>query len=614
MERLILKYLIDGIILFFATFVAFALRLEPTDSPYIQSALSVAVILFPIKIGVFYITAIHKQSWRNISVRDLLSIIVGVIIFSLISLIIAAFLRPYLFFPLSVPIIEGMILVLSLSFVRLMARVVHFYVKTQKVPKENIKRVLIIGAGESGTMIAREMMRHPESGYQPIGFLDDDPKKVKKYFVGLPVFGETSRLEEVSKLKTIDEILIAMPAEAGAIIRNMVHLAQAAKIKCRIMPALHELISEKVSISQIREVDVEDLLRRKPVELENHVIETYLNQKVVLVTGAGGSIGSEIVRQIVRFKPKTILLLGRGENSIYLIEEELNRLGDIGVEIIPIISDVRDKESLEILFSKFHPQVIFHAGAHKHVPLMEANPHQAILNNVEGTKNLVELAIKYNLERFVNISTDKAVNPTSIMGASKRVAEYVVEWASRQAKENQCFVSVRFGNVLGSRGSVVPKFKEQIRLGGPVTVTHPDMTRFFMTIPEAAQLVLQAAGLGQNGAVYILDMGESVKIVDMAKELIRLSGFEPDKDIKIQYSGIRPGEKLYEELLTAEEGTNSTRHEKIYVARKSRLKDENFEELLKQLFDDAHQGNKPAIQSTLKKIIPTYSFNGKADV
>ncbi len=610
MERLILKYLIDGIILFFATFIAFVLRLEPTDSPYIQSAFSVAVILFPIKVGVFFISAIHKQSWRNISVRDLLSIIVGVIIFSLISLIIAGILRPYIFFPLSVPVIEGMILLLSLSFVRLMARVADNYIKTKKVPKENKRRVLIIGAGESGTMIAREMMRHPESGYQPVGFLDDDPKKVKKYFVGLPVFGTSSEIAEWAKLKTIDEILIAMPSEAGGVIRNMVHAAQAAKIKCRTMPALHELISEKVSISQIREVDVEDLLRRKPVELENHIIEEYLKNKTVLVTGAGGSIGSEIVRQIVKFQPKTILLVGRGENSIYLVEEELKRFYELGVTIIPIIADVRDKDSLQLVFNQYSPQVVFHAGAHKHVPLMESNPHQAILNNVGGTKNLVELALKHNVVRFVNISTDKAVNPTSIMGASKRVAEYVVEWASRQANENQSFVSVRFGNVLGSRGSVVPKFKEQIKRGGPVTVTHPDMTRFFMTIPEASQLVLQAAGIGENGAVYILDMGESVKIVDMAKELIRLSGFEPETDIKIQYSGIRPGEKLFEELLTAEEGTNSTRHEKIYVAKKSRLRGEDFEALLQELFEHAHRGNKDSIQATLHKIIPTYSFNG----
>lgn len=608
MERLIFKYLIDGIILFFATFLAYILRLEPTDLPYFQSALSASIMLYPIKIGVFYIAALHKQSWRNISVRDLLSIIVGVIIYSLIALVIAFFLRSNLLFPLSVPIIEGMVLILALSFVRLMARVVHFYIKTHKVPKENIKRVLIIGAGESGTMIAREMLRHPEAGYQPIGFLDDDPKKIKKYFVGLPVFGETNKIEEIAKQKAIKEVLIAMPSEAGGVIRKMVHAAQEAKLKCRIMPAIHELISERVSISQIREVDVEDLLRRKPVQLDNSAINQFLHKKVVLVTGAGGSIGSEIVRQVIKFKPNTIILLGRGENSIYLIEEELNKIEDLGVRLIPIITDVRDKESLKIVFQNYHPQVIFHAGAHKHVPLMESNPHQAILNNVGGTKNLVELAIEYNIERFVNISTDKAVNPTSIMGASKRVAEYVVEWGSRQSKENQCFVSVRFGNVLGSRGSVVPKFREQIKRGGPVTVTHPDMTRFFMTIPEAAQLVLQAAGLGQNGAIYILDMGESIKIVDMAKDLIRLSGFEPETDIKIQFSGIRPGEKLYEEILTAEEGTNTTRHEKIYVARKSRLNDETFEALLQKLFECAHNGNKEKIQTTLKEIIPTYCY------
>ena len=429
--------------------------------------------------------------------------------------------------------------------------------------------------------------------------------------MGLRVLGKLQELETLIPKHQVDEVLIAMPSASGDVIRSVVMAADDAKVKHRILPALYTLLNGEVSINRLRKVDVEDLLRRDPIRLDLDPISGYLANQVVLVTGAGGSIGSEIVRQIAAFHPKEVVLLGRGENSIF---ETVNGLESRypHLKLVTCISDVRDWDSLEHLFETHRPSVVFHAAAHKHVHLMERNPAQAILNNVVGTRNLVELALKYDVHRFVNVSTDKAVNPTSVMGASKRVAEYLVEHAASQAKMGQSFVSVRFGNVLGSRGSVVPIFKRQIAEGLPITVTHPDMTRYFMTIPEASQLVLQAGGLAENGAVYVLDMGKPVKIVDLAKDLIRLSGLEVGKDIDIVYKGIQPGEKLFEELLTAEEGTTATRHSKIYMARKQGLPDEAFERSIEELVDAARSMDGARIRQALKRLIPTYRLEESA--
>lgn len=353
-------------------------------------------------------------------------------------------------------------------------------------------------------------------------------------------------------------------------------------------------------------------MRREPVRLNVEEIGAYLKGKVVMVTGAGGSIGREIVRQLVNFSPEKMLLFELDENSLFEIEMELKSEGS-SLSYHAIVGDIKDKPHLEYVFGKYRPQVIFHAAAYKHVPMMELNPSEAVFNNVLGTKNLVEVALENGVERFVNISTDKAVNPSSVMGATKRVAEYIVQWAARRAREGQVFVSVRFGNVLGSRGSVVPVFRELIRKRKPVTVTHPDMRRYFMTVGEAVQLVLQAGGLGDNGSVYVLDMGVPVRIVDLARELIRLSGLEPDRDIKIEYTGIRPGEKLFEEILSAEEGTRASRHEKIFVAKNNAPSDEELERGLTELFEAARNYDEKAIRIALKKLVPTYKPFGGAD-
>ncbi|MEX0780343.1 MAG: nucleoside-diphosphate sugar epimerase/dehydratase [Balneolales bacterium] len=599
------KFISDLCLWSLATPIAYLLSLEGV----VQNAgdiLIVTLILLPFKAGIIQYMGYHTRSWHKVGIRDLFMLIAGTGLISLFSVIWSIGASGILFLPLNVPFIEGLLALSTLGFIRLVCRVSHER-KGEKLHRSNgdTKRILIAGAGEAGTMLAREMLRHPESGLNPVGYLDDHKAGNSRLLVGIPVLGDLEDLPRVVRNYSIDEVLIAMPSESGEVIRNMATLARDAKIRHRIMPPLHELINGKIAISQIRDVDVEDLLRRKPVQLDISSISEYLNDRVVLVTGAGGSIGSEIIRQIAIFHPKHVVLLGRGENSIYTFQQEiLQSFPDLAHSTI--INDVKDYDSLRRTFEKYRPDVVFHSAAHKHVPLMEANPEQAIYNNVGGTRNVSNLCLEFGVDHFVNISSDKAVNPTSIMGASKRACEHVVRSAASKCTGNQRFVSVRFGNVLGSRGSVIPLFKDQIKRGGPITITHPDMTRYFMTIPEASRLVLQAGGQAENGMVYILDMGEPVKITDLAKDLIVLSGLQPDIDIEIKFKGIRPGEKLFEELLTAEEGTNATHHEKIFSARKNGFENEQFDYLLENLFTAAGSNNRQAINEALQAIIPSY--------
>ncbi|WP_153185646.1 polysaccharide biosynthesis protein, partial [Thermus scotoductus] len=450
----------------------------------------------------------------------------------------------------------------------------------------------------------REIVRHPVAGVFPVGFLDDDPNKQGQAIVGVRVVGTLEDLPRAVRTLEVDEVLVAIPSAPGSVVRKVVELARGVGVQHRILPGIYEILSGRVRISQIREVQLEDLLRREPVRLNLEEIAGYLKGRVVLVTGAGGSIGSELVRQIARFHPEQVVLLGRGENRLFLLEKELEALWP-DLRYTVVVADVRDENRLRRVFHAYKPQVVFHAAAHKHVPLMEAHPDEAILNNVRGTHHVVELSLEFGVERLVNISTDKAVNPTSVMGASKRVAEQVVAWGASRAAPGQAFVSVRFGNVLGSQGSVVPFFLEQIKRGGPVTVTHPEMRRYFMTIHEATQLVLQAGSMGGNGQVYILDMGEPIRILDLAKDLIRLAGFEPYRDIEIIFTGVRPGEKLFEELLTAEEGAQASWHQKIWVARVGSLP-QDFASLLEELYCAARAGDEPRIRELLHRLIPSY--------
>ena len=462
---------------------------------------------------------------------------------------------------------------------------------------------LIIGAGDAGATIAREIERYHKRSRKVIGFIDDDESKFNRLMGGVRILGNRHDIPSIVKENKVKEIIIAMPSVTRNEIRNIMEICSPLKCKVNTLPGMYQLLDDEVLVSHLHPVSIEDLLERDEVRLDMDIVEHYIRDKVVLVTGAGGSIGSEICRQIMRVGPKTLLLLGHGENSIYLINQELKNIYKDG-PIIPIIADIRDKQQLDQIFNQYKPQVVFHAAAHKHVPLMEIQPMAAVLNNIYGTRNVADVAGRHGVERFVMISTDKAVNPTSVMGATKRVAEKVI--ISMNDTYDTKYITVRFGNVLGSRGSVIPLFKKQIEAGGPVTVTDPEMTRYFMTIPEASQLVLQAGAMGKGGEVFLLDMGEPVKIIDLARNMIRLSGLEPDKDIHIKITGLRPGEKKYEELLTSEEGTNRTNHTKIFEAS---LDTVDRDWLIEKIgtFDSCKTDMD--VIGVLQDIIPTYTPN-----
>jgi FlaA1/EpsC-like NDP-sugar epimerase len=615
MRRLSTKYSLDLVAWSLLTPLAFFLRLEAGVADYLPQlvALTLAgVVLKAIAIGAFQL---HRRAWRWAGLSDLLAVgqavaVVAVIQTSFGLLSHLPFLTAIgLNMPRSVPLIEAALAVIVLGGSRVAVRLFHES-RGRRDTEDGARRVLLVGAGDAGMLVARELMRHPESGMRPVGFLDDDPVKRRQRYVGLPVLGGIDDLTLVAKVREIDEVLITMPSQTGDVIRRIVVAAHEAGCRHRILPSFRDLVSGEVTLAELREIDLDDLLHRDPVRLDPRPIEAVLQGRTILVTGAGGSIGSEIVRQVAPFRPARIVLLGRGENSVFTIDGELRRLHP-ELERHAIICDVRDEPSLHAVFEEFRPDVVFHAAAHKHVPLMERNPDQAVWNNVVGTRNLVELCLAYGVERLVNVSTDKAVNPTNVMGASKRVSELVVADGARRCAEGSTMVSVRFGNVLGSRGSVVPYFRDQIRRGGPVTVTHPDMVRYFMTIPEAAQLVLQAGTIAENGRVYVLDMGKPVRIVDLARDLIILSGLEPGRDIQIAFSGARPGEKLFEELLTAEEGTEPSPHKKIFVARKKDLGGD-LSALLDDLMDAARSHDPAAIRAAFQALVPTFAPDAAA--
>lgn len=443
-----------------------------------------------------------------------------------------------------------------------------FYSKKNK----NKKRTLIVGAGAAGTMVARQLLQNREAELVPVAFVDDDLKKQKLQILGVPVNGGVSDIESVVEKMEIDNIIIAIPSLGKKEINTIYQECVKTDAKTKIIPMLEDLMSGKVSVNEFRDVQVEDLLGRDPVKLDMESISESITGKTVLVTGAGGSIGSEICRQISSFTPENLILLGHGENSIYSIELELRAKYDSTINIYTEIADIQDRSKIFNIIEKYTPDVVYHAAAHKHVPLMERNPEEAVKNNILGSKNVAEAADTFGVNTFVLVSSDKAVNPTNIMGSTKRFAEMVVQQLAQESKTK--FVAVRFGNVLGSRGSVIPLFKKQIQAGGPVTVTHPDMTRYFMTIPEASRLVIQAGTLARGGEVFVLDMGEPVKIVDLAKNLITLSGYSID-EIGIKYSGIRPGEKMYEELLNENEIHKADIFPKIHIG-KAPLKDQEI--------------------------------------
>ncbi|MBI5078897.1 polysaccharide biosynthesis protein, partial [Candidatus Saganbacteria bacterium] len=545
---------------------------------------------------------LYHWDWQYMSVSEVVSLIKAVIISSvLLSATVILFGDRE--FPPAVFIIEGLLCFAMIGGVRLMIRYWKDSHSALSLSGDE-KKVLVVGAGDAGDMILREMQKNPRFKYRPVGFVDDSPAKKGVFIHHLPVLGDCDSIPELVKSFGIDEIIIAMPTATRKQIHRVVELCEKTGAKFKTIPGIFELIDGTVHVDQIRSVEIEDLLGREPVKLDIKSISSYLTNACVMVTGAGGSIGSELCRQVAMFNPAKLVVVGKGENSVFDIEVELKNKHPY-LDLVVNIADIRDVYRMDNIFKHTRPEVVFHAAAHKHVTLMEREPDEAILNNIIGTKNLVDLSDRDSVKNFVMISTDKAVNPSSIMGATKRIAEMIVQ-AKAQTNSRTKYVSVRFGNVLGSRGSVVPLFKKQIAAGGPVTVTHPEAKRYFMTIPEAAQLVIQAGALGSGGEIFILDMGEPIKILDLVRDLIRLSGLEEGEDIEIKFIGLKPGEKLFEEILTREEGAKATKHEKIFVSPPAEISPEKLQEdviILKRL---SHEGNREEIRNKIKEMIPIF--------
>ena len=571
-QRLSLFIFIDSCIVLTAIFI----------SRFLVDA-TIYVITFPIVISSLTILLGHhffsftfnlyKKSWEYASIGELL-IILKVVSYSIFSaMIIQQIVMQKSYFRLFA--VVWLLHMLLIGGSRFMWRVYRDSIHDKTDHK---KRTLIVGAGSAGTMVARQLLKNNESDLLPVAFIDDNMKKHHLDILGIPVKGGVEKIVSVVKKLAIENIIIAIPSLSKKELNVIFQECAKTRVSTKILPMLEDIVTGKVSVNQFRDVQVEDLLGRDPVVLDIDGISEYLTHKVVLVTGAGGSIGSEISRQISNFNPKQLILLGHGENSIYSIEMELkDRFRDSKIEFISEIADLQDAKKMMSVMGKYNPDVVYHAAAHKHVPLMERNPEEAFKNNVIGTMNAAKAASWNGVKTFVMISTDKAVNPTSVMGATKKLAEMIIQDMDKNSETK--FVAVRFGNVLGSRGSVIPLFKKQIENGGPVTVTHPEMIRYFMTIPEASRLVIQAGALAKGGEIFVLDMGDPVKIVDLAKNLIKLSGNSID-EIGIEYTGIRPGEKLFEELLHKEEVHEEQIYPKIYIGRTMDLRIKEIEEII----------------------------------
>lgn len=551
--------LLDSAIVLSAIYISlFTLHPHIEIFKYPALLLSAVTLLVSHHIFAFHYRLYHKM-WEYASIGELIAIAKTVTF----SIIVTAVVQWAIYQDMYVRalMITWMIHMLLLGGSRFVWRIYRDQYMNQNKGK---KRTLIIGAGAAGMMVARQLLTSRESDLCPIAFIDDDRTKQKLHILGIPVAGTTKDIAHIVQEKRIEHIIIAIPSLKKQELNRIFAECAKTNAKTQTVPKLEDIMSGKVSVNQFRDVQVEDLLGRDPIQLDTNSISHYIEGKVILVTGAGGSIGSEICRQVCRFHPKKIILLGHGENSIYQIDMELRNKYKHDIDIVPIIGDIQDRERMFEVMEQHRPHVVYHAAAHKHVPLMEYNPKEAVKNNIFGTKNVAEAAATFSVGTFVLVSTDKAVNPTNVMGATKRFAEMIIQQLDKQS--NTKFVAVRFGNVLGSRGSVIPLFKKQIQAGGPVTVTHPDMTRYFMTIPEASQLVIQAGALAKGGEIFVLDMGEPVKIVDLAKNLIKLSGYTID-EIGIEFTGIRPGEKMFEELLNENEVHPEQVFPKIFVGK-----------------------------------------------
>ena len=614
-------FIIDIFIFSITPFLALILRHDGNFPLGVyQHEIFYAVMLFlAVKITVLWCCGFYQRYWRYASIEELVYVgmlmtaimVIQIFLFDLISYIPNSVVSRL---PKSLPFIDALLSFMIVGGLRFSVRALdRMYQKhTASQSREN---VLVVGAGSVGVALVKEMQRNPQLGFNPVAFIDDNPDKLNLRILGIPVIGDRFQIPEISKSLQIHKAVIAMPMVAGEAIREILNICNRNSIKASTIPGINEIINGRVSLDSIRDIRIEDLLRREPIQTDIDQVFELIQGKKVLITGAGGSIGSELCRQIYKCQPAEIILLGHGENSVFSIQQELQRVSQIAQQedtdkgrlprLSTLIADLRFIDRLKYAFETFQPEIVFHAAAHKHVPLMELNSPEAVTNNVIGTKNLLDMALVYDVKHFVMISTDKAVNPTNVMGASKRVAEMLVLRTAQ--KSGKAFSVVRFGNVLGSRGSVVPTFRQQIIAGGPITITHPDICRYFMTIPEAVQLVLQAAVLGRGSEIFMLDMGQPVKIVDLAKDLICLSGYEVGRDIDIVFTGLRPGEKLFEELFIPGEKYQQTKHEKILIVQNaSSIVVENINSKLEAISQAAYQNDRESIIFLLEQLVPEY--------
>jgi len=599
----------DIVLIITSVLASFALRLDlgHTFMLFMSQAWTMVIIALIVKPVVYYVFGLYRRYWVYASLRELRLIAVATVaaeVLVALMIMLGILIGALPNFPRSVLGIDWLLSLFSVGGIRIVVRILaetgQVTQKTRSFGK--LQRVIVVGAGDAGALVVREMQRNPQLNMIPIAFVDDDPEKLDKQIHGIPVAGKLIELAAVWRRYTAHKVVIAIPTAPGPIVRLVSDICRHNEIPFQTMPGIYELIGGRVSVSRLREVNIDDLLRREIAHLEDEVVGDLITGRRVLITGGGGSIGLELCRQVARWRPAEIAVLGHGENSIF---EAIIELHESFPEqpFIPVIADVRDSDRIYSVFNTYKPQVVFHAAAHKHVPLMELNVEEAITNNVQGTKNVVEASLAHSIERFVLISTDKAVEPTSVYGATKRMAEIIVRDAAERSGRK--FVIVRFGNVLGSRGSIVPTFKRQIARGGPVTITHPEMKRFFMTIPEAVHLVLQAASIGTGGDLFVLKMGEQIRIQDLAEDLIRLSGLKPGEDIDIVYTGIRPGEKLSERLWDEGIRYQPTSHPDIVrVEDDVNLSGSQLDTTVGELIRLAHEADPDTIIGLLARVVP----------
>ncbi len=609
---------IDIAIFVLSVYSAFFIRFEGIPDPENLKQLLVFFTFISLaRVVSFYLFTVYSIAWRYISIRDVMTIVQASLPVSLLLLIGRMFLpvRLQLFrIPYSIIALEFMFALLGTLSARMSRRLLHEnseraqFEESGIVPKR--KKVLLVGAGNAGNLIIRELRSRPDLGLDVLGFIDDDPKKLHSEIQKIEVLGDSNQIPEIVSRLAIDEVIITIANASSKDIRRIVDISKRTAVKIKIVPGLFEMLDDNITLTKIREINIDDLLGRSVVHLKNNSPEilSHYREQVILVTGAGGSIGSELCRQLSSFSPRTLILLDKDENSVYEIDSELHQRK--ACNLISVVADIRNESRMRSIFQQWRPEIVFHAAAHKHVPLMEINPVDAVLNNVAGTWNIIRLADEYRVRNMLYISTDKAVNPTSIMGTTKKIGEILIQ--EQASKSNTHFSCVRFGNVLGSRGSVVPMFKKQIKNGGPITITDPGITRYFMSISEAVQLIIKAATLGDMGEIFVLDMGEPILILDLARDLIRLSGYRED-EIGINYIGLRKGEKLFEETMIDAEKDAATQYEKIFISSPVRIENEFFWQNLESLIKAAEESNEARTLEIIRSLMMVFNTSAPSE-